>query len=720
MTKKTMFLKGKSNTTLYHIITVPSIIGESMKKDILVTLSIVSILIISLVVPVSAAQTVTVSPGDDIAAAIAGIDDGGTIYFTAGTYNVNIVIDTPGKSFSLVALDGPTTTILDGGATTSVVRIVDTHDHLVSLEGFTIRNGDSRSTTEVGGGMQVASSSIVVSNCVITNNISCFGGGMYIQYSAADILNCTFSNNQSSSASGNHHAGAIYNYGSSPFISNCLFSGNTVQDYGYAGAIYNNEGSSPTIINSIFDNNYGYHGGAIASDDNSSPVVSDCTFTNNEGYFGAAMFNRYGSEPAITNCTFISNKAEGWGGAIYNVNHSDDDPTVPIITGCTFYLNEVSEKGGAIANNNSSPEVADCSFTENSAKDGGAIFNTNASPTITDCSFLNNDASYGGAIRSQERSDVTVSHCIFDNNNVTGFGGAMYSISNTDITISECIFLYNEAQYGAGMYNNGTNIVSVEKCFFYGNVANYGGAIYITQSQYIAATNCIFNGNDADYGGAIDFGQLTMGVFKNCTFYDNEALTGGAIRYLTTRLFYVTNCILWNNGDEISDYFTKDSVIVTYSDVQGGWPGEGNIDVDPLFVNAPFDLSLRSISPCIDAGTDTSDTNYTGTGSVTDDIVGTPRPQKAAYDMGAYEYAGSSWSPVSIMPLARTQLASATDAWSELSTQLPEELTEEMTSLVEGIQGHMQNATGLTNPVYSSGELARALELMDELSALID
>jgi predicted outer membrane repeat protein len=647
------------------------------------------------------------------------IDDGGTIFFTAGTYNVNIVIDTPGKSFSLVALEGPTTTILDGGATTSVVRIVDSHDHLISLEGFTIRNGDSRSTTEVGGGMQVASSSIVVSNCVITNNRSCFGGGMYIQYSAAEILNCTFSNNQSSPASGNHHAGAIYNYGSSPFISNCLFSGNTVQDYGYAGAIYNNEGSSPTIINSIFDNNYGYHGGAIASDDNSSPVVSDCTFTNNEGYFGAAMFNRYGSEPAITNCTFISNKAEGWGGAIYNINDSDDDPTLPTIIGCTFYLNEVSEKGGAIANNNSSPEIIDCSFTENSAYNGGAIFNTDSSPRITGCAFIENMASYGAGIRSENMSDIAISQCLFDSNAATGFGGAMYNYDDTSVSVQNSFFVKNSAQYGAGIYNNDTYIVNVGKTVFNGNDANYGGAIYITQSYYMAATNCIFNGNVADYGGAIDFGQHTMGVFRNCTFYDNEALTGGAIRYLTTRLFYVTNCILWNNGDEISDYFTNDSVIVTYSDVQGDWPGEGNINTDPLFVNAPFDLSLQSISPCIDAGTDTSDPQYIGIGGVTDDIEDTPRPQKAGYDLGAYEYAGSSWSPVSIMPLARTQLANATDAWNELSTQLPEELTEEMTSLVEGIQGHMQNATGLTNPVYASGELSRALAQMDELYMLI-
>jgi hypothetical protein len=42
-----------------------------------------------------------------------------------------------------------------------------------------------------------------------------------------------------------------------------------------------------------------------------------------------------------------------------------------------------------------------------------------------------------------------------------------------------------------------------------------------------------------------------------------------------------------------------------------------------------------------------------------------------------------------------------------------------MSELIERIQVHMQNATGLTNPVYASGELSKALSLMAELSALI-
>lgn len=66
--------------------------------------------------------------------------------------------------------------------------------------------------------------------------------------------------------------------------------------------------------------------------------------------------------------------------------------------------------------------------------------------------------------------------------------------------------------------------------------------------------------------------------------------------------------------------FDSGTPVVTYSDVQGGWSGEGNIDTDPLFADAANgDYHLKSqagrwdsnsqswlidgiISPCIDAG----------------------------------------------------------------------------------------------------------------------
>ena len=49
---------------------------------------------------------------------------------------------------------------------------------------------------------------------------------------------------------------------------------------------------------------------------------------------------------------------------------------------------------------------------------------------------------------------------------------------------------------------------------------------------------------------------------------------------------------------------------ISYSDIQGGWQGEGNIDADPLFVDPDnADFHLQPNSPAIDAGNPDSQFN---------------------------------------------------------------------------------------------------------------
>jgi hypothetical protein len=76
-------------------------------------------------------------------------------------------------------------------------------------------------------------------------------------------------------------------------------------------------------------------------------------------------------------------------------------------------------------------------------------------------------------------------------------------------------------------------------------------------------------------------------VFNNCTFIENWAGLGCAIYCFGTA--YVNNCIFWGSENQIyiDDPFAAPT-FVRYSNVQGGWEGEGNIDVDPLFVNPGY------------------------------------------------------------------------------------------------------------------------------------
>jgi hypothetical protein len=89
----------------------------------------------------------------------------------------------------------------------------------------------------------------------------------------------------------------------------------------------------------------------------------------------------------------------------------------------------------------------------------------------------------------------------------------------------------------------------------------------------------------------------------------------------------VANTILWGNGQSIR-LDAASTVAVTHSDVEGGWLGEGNLDVDPSFW-AAGDYHLSGDSPAIDAG------HRVG---VVTDLDNSFRYLGSAPDMGAYEW----------------------------------------------------------------------------------
>ncbi|MCZ6492878.1 MAG: hypothetical protein O6933_02245, partial [Planctomycetota bacterium] len=304
-------------------------------------------------------------------------------------------------------------------------------------------------------------------------------------------------------------------------------------------------------------------------------------------------------------CPFSGNTAAVRGGARDNADSSN-----PTVTNCTFSGNTAGDSGGGMVNSSSSPTVTNCTFSDNTAGSfGGGMFNINSNPTVTDCTFEGNTG------------DID--------------GGGMYNL-NTNVTRTNCDFTANTASVGGGLGNAGATQVSVSNCTFRSNTAaSQGGAI----SNFcggpvfnsLRATNCTFVSNTA---GKISAALHNAGLCAEMT---------------------VTNCILWDN-------FPNESVgttTVNYSDVQGGWPGTGNIDADPLFVDeANGDLRLMTGSPCADAGNNWGvpiDTNdYDQDGNTAElfpvDLDGNPRfnADEADFDpgcgvpvvvdMGAYEY----------------------------------------------------------------------------------
>ena len=78
---------------------------------------------------------------------------------------------------------------------------------------------------------------------------------------------------------------------------------------------------------------------------------------------------------------------------------------------------------------------------------------------------------------------------------------------------------------------------------------------------------------------------------------------------------------------------------VEYSNIEGGYEGEGNIDVDPLFCDSTYCLLTGNESPCIDAGN--PDFTYNDVLDGSNALY--PALGYARNDMGAFGGSNSKW-----------------------------------------------------------------------------
>jgi hypothetical protein len=267
------------------------------------------------------------------------------------------------------------------------------------------------------------------------------------------------------------------------------------------------------------------------------------------------------------------------------VTGSQTDATAIIdgfsITGGYANYDDFSQCNGAgMFNVHGSPTVLNCTFIANFAGNGdggglgGAMYNYHASPTLTNCRFIYNasialDGGEGaGGAMGNWSSNPTLTNCIFTGNIAGRDGGAMWNYESNPVLVN-CIFSGNLAReggsgsFGGGMWSYGGS-ASLINCVFAGNTARSsqigsgGGGIWAAQGN-VTLINCTFNGNVAGRGGAIS----------------------GDYPYEST--FLLSNCILWN--DKPQEIYTPTTLpVVTYSDVQRGWPGQGNINADPCFL----------------------------------------------------------------------------------------------------------------------------------------
>jgi hypothetical protein len=202
-------------------------------------------------------------------------------------------------------------------------------------------------------------------------------------------------------------------------------------------------------------------------------------------------------------------------------------------------------------------------------------------------------------------------------------------------------------QFGGAVLNNQSSPV-IDACRFYANTTGgVGGGVMNAgplgapegRSAAPIITNCVFAENGAAQSGGAILNNDADAVIVNCTIYGNlsDQLSGGVANIASRTV--LANGLFWaNQGDEILD--VDSTVSVTYSLVQGGYPGIGNFHAEPRLANpASRDFHLLAGSPAIDTGRDSSSAEF---GRVALDFDGDARPFGPAFDIGADEFTGGT------------------------------------------------------------------------------
>ena len=373
------------------------------------------------------------------------------------------------------------------------------------------------------------------------------------------------------------------------------------------------------------------NGGAVDVENGSIVALTNCVITGNTSDDDGAVYNA--GTVKLTGCTINANTGDG----VYNYGTAT-------ITGCAIGSAKKPNTGTGVYAGGMVTLNGGCMIIGNT---GGGINAPNydgAAITLTDCTISSNTSSYGGGVYVGADDTITLTDCIVNDNTVSGFGGGFYNdgtVSLTGCTLNGNMAIYdpnngNNAS-GGGVYN--ANSATLNACVITGNTTtgNGGG---IDNPGNLTLTNCQITGNSTSSGngGGVDNEASATALLQFCAFSVNKANAsatgtqqGGALENDGTAT--LTDDILWNDmatsGNEIGIPVSGNQMTTTtYSDIQGGYRGTGNIHADPMFANPAIgNFHLVAGSPCLGAGI-----AITG---VTTDLIGATRGNPPS--MGAYE-----------------------------------------------------------------------------------
>jgi hypothetical protein len=427
---------------------------------------------------VPGSETWTV-PGD--AATIQGAVDLACAYDTievsAGTYVENV--DATGKPVSIVGIDGPSLTVLDGDFNGDPALTLPGG----SLEGFTVTGG----LANYGGGLYVMGSTsydLAITDCVFEDNLAITsGGGALIQsLGSLTITDTAFSDNLAGTQGGGLYVSGVTDAvfdGVSAVANTVTGSGNgggalisvtnaTVRDSSFdfnSGSYVNGAGLYLAANTAEFDGvsisgntSYGYYGGAYLSVTNIEG--SDLDISDNSGSYAVYL---YGGGGGTLEGLRLAGNASSGNSVIYlqgNMTLADFEMTDNVASGYhVAYVNgQVTLDGATIRGNTAGSSYA----TINGSVDG----------------TWRNVAVYGNRTAGLTLAPTSSSGTLaLENVSIVGNLGTGLTVTPSwvrQVTLRNVVIAHNGQQ---GLYNASSIFTAdVRYCDVYGNAASaYSG-----------------------------------------------------------------------------------------------------------------------------------------------------------------------------------------------------------------------------------------------------
>ena len=242
-------------------------------------ISILILLIIVTIIPVSFAEEINITPDDNIQESVDKLNDGGQLTLTPGEYRENGIIINKN-----ITINGQNATINSQHGNQSIFQV--TPGQTVTFNQIKFINANS---SQSGGAIYADTSNLIVNQCAFINNTAeRFGAGIYIDNGTLKLNNSIFINNIA-----NYDGGAIaITRKPGNLVENSIFINNTAPN-GWGGTFYN--WYCDMEINNI-------------------------TITGGLAETGGAIFNA--GDLILTNSHLYNNTATESGGALYNYANS--------------------------------------------------------------------------------------------------------------------------------------------------------------------------------------------------------------------------------------------------------------------------------------------------------------------------------------------------------------------------------------------------------------